>query len=133
MAKKIAAVTFPNKRGCADDRSKVTNLDHLSKFGKLLKLSLQATGNIMKPFPHEHEVEFNCANGYGAFEKDGKAEVINLEFRKTPGAAKWNWHSVGSTPSELILNGSELTISPTIVTAGYEILPANVNKCASWY
>ena len=133
LAAKIDAVTFPGAKHCPDRRKAVTNASELSKYGRLLKLTTKKAGNIMKPFPHDHEVAFNTATGYGAFEKDGKVELIPLDFRKSPNARKWNWHSVGKTPDDFELSGSGMNIRPEIVNYGYEIRKKNVKKCAAWH
>lgn len=132
--KKLAAVTFPQVGNCADAAGSVSNLSDLDKYGKRLKVALSQTGDIMKPWPNDHLVEWNTANGYGAFETSGgKIEIINLEFRKTPGSAQWQFWSVGSIPSDYTVNdkGQDL-IKPEILNYGFEVLRENATKCAPW-
>ena len=130
MQKKIAAVTFPG--ACTDQRAQVTNISDLSKYGTLLKISMSKTGDIMFPWPNDHKVQWNTANGWGAFETaDGKVEVINLEFRKEPSATKWQWWSVGTLPSDYELTGKD-NIKPERLNFGYEMTKAKVNTCEGW-
>lgn len=135
LEKQKAAVTFPDLAGCEDAKGKIRNYDELSKYGKVLRITLQKTGDIMKPWPNDHEIEYNTAQGYAAVEKaDGKVEVMALEFRKTPGETTWQWWSVGSFPNLYPMNdnGSEIT-GVKKLEHGYEILPQNVSSCGYWY
>ncbi|UKN01121.1 hypothetical protein K6119_15435 [Paracrocinitomix mangrovi] len=135
LEKQKSAVTFPDLAGCSDDHAKIRNYTDLSKYGKVLKVSLSQTGDIMKPWPNDHEVDFNTAAGYAAVEKDnGKVEVMPLEFRKKPGESTWQWWSVGKFPNLYPMNdnGTDI-VGVKKLEYGYEILPENVNKCGYWY
>ena len=93
---------------------------------------MSKTGDIMFPWPNDHKVQWNTANGWGAFETaDGKVEVINLEFRKEPSATKWQWWSVGTLPSDYELTGKD-NIKPERLNFGYEMTKAKVNTCEGW-
>lgn len=131
MAKKIDTVTFPME-SCQDRRSSITNLDHLSKYGTLLKIDYEQTGDIMFPWPRDHEVQWNTAAGWAAFEKaDGRVEVIPLEFRKDPSASRWDFHSIGFTPDDYAMTGT-VNVNPELLQFGYEMRKANVNTCTAW-
>lgn len=131
-AKKVDAVTFP-MAGCQNRASSIPNVSDLAKYGKLLKLDYSATGNIMFPWPRDKEVQFNTAAGYGVFEKDGKTQVIHLEFRKTPSAGQFSFHSIGKIPSDLEMQcPNQATIKPEILDFGYEMRARNVDKCKPW-
>ena len=129
MKKKIATVTFPG--ACSDMRAKVTNASDLNKYGTLLKVTMTKTGDIMKPWPRDNEIDWNTANGWGAFEKDGKVEVINLEFRKKPTATNWKWWSIGKLPSDYEMTG-KMNIKPEKLFFGYEMKKEKVSGCDNW-
>ena len=134
-AKRLSMVKFPNMRGCTNAKSKILNFSDLSKYGKVLKISLSGAGNIMKPWPKDHEVDWNTAKGFAAVEQtDGKVIIMALDFRKRPGAGKWKWWSVGSFPDlfPLSYQGADINAVKKI-NGGYEILKKNVNKCGIWY
>lgn len=134
-AKRLAAVTFPDFAGCSEGGSKVRNKADLNKYGKVLKLTLQQGGDIMKPWPNDHEIDYNTAQGYAAVEKpSGKVEIMPLDFRKRPSESSWQWWSVGTWPDLYSIDeqGSKVTAVRKI-EHGYEILPENVNKCGYWY
>jgi len=134
MSTKIAAVTMPGSGNCVDQAHKVVNKDHLNKYGKRLKLVFHGPGGkIMKPWPNNHQVEWYTAQGYGAFEKDGKVEIIHLEFRRAPTATRWKWHSIGKTGGHLSMQTTNGGIKPEMLNFGYEMKKANVNKCSSWF
>lgn len=134
-AKHLAAVTFPDMKGCTDGRSKITNFSDLSKYGKVLKITLSSGGDIMKPWPNDHEVDYNTASGFAAVEKtSGKVEIIPLDFRKRPTESKWQWWSIGTIPTLYPLLDEGTTSSAVKkLDSGYEILKENVEKCSSWY
>jgi hypothetical protein len=121
--------------GCTHSASKISNYSDLSKYGKVLKVTLKKTGNIMKPWPKDDEVDFNTAKGFAAVEQDnGKVIIIPLDFRKKPTASQWQWWSMGSFPVlyPLKYQSTEFN-SVKKINGGYEILKANVNKCGTWY
>ena len=134
--KHLASVTFPDMKGCSDTRSKITNFSDLSKYGTVLKVSLSAGGNIMKPWPNDHEILYNTAQGFAAVEKSsGKVEIIPLDFRKSPADTKWQWWSVGSFPGLFPMQDESAQINAVKKqeNGGYEIPKANVDKCSTWY
>lgn len=133
--KRLAAVTFPDLAGCSESRSKVRNFSDLAKYGKVLKLSMTQTGDIMKPWPNDDEVDFNTAAGYAAVEKsDGRVEIMPLDFRKKPTESDWQWWSVGSFPGLYPLQDMGTQINAVKkLEHGYEILPTNVGSCGYWY
>ena len=134
-AKRLASVTFPDLAGCKEMRSTVRNFDDLSKYGKVLKLTLTTKGDIMKPWPNDDEVDFNTAAGYAAvLLSSGKVEIMPLDFRKRPNESTWQWWSVGSFPGLYPLDeqGTKINAVKKIIH-GYEILPDNVSKCGYWY
>src|SRR5690606_11892537 len=103
------------------------------KYGKLLRLDYASTGNIMWPWPRDHEVQFNTASGYGVFEKDGQVEIIQLEFRKTPSESAFKFHSIGNIPKDLEMQcPHQLSIKPEILNYGYEMKKENAAKCKIW-
>lgn len=131
LQKKIDTVTFPMTH-CADSRGQITNVADMGKYGTLLKVSYEATGDIMYPWPRDDEVQWNTAAGWAAFEQDdGRVTVMPLEFRKTPTESRWNFHSVGFTPDDLALQG-KLTVAPELLGYGYEMRKANVDVCKAW-
>ncbi len=131
MAKKIDTVTFPLE-SCTDRRSSITNLSHMDKYGTLLRIDYERTGDIMFPWPRDHEVQWNTAAGWAAFEKeDGRVEVMPIEFRKDPSASRWDFHSVGFTPSDYGMTGT-VSINPELLQFGYEMRKENVNTCQAW-
>ena len=130
MARKIAAVSFP--AGCTDMRSTLTNLADLDKYGTILKINYSPTGNIMKPFPHQKEIDWNTASGYAVFENNGKCEVVQLEFRKKPADTQWKWWSVGALPTHLTLEGGTMRITPEVLNNGYEMKKENAALCKPW-
>ncbi len=134
-AKQLAAVTFPDLAGCDDAKSKIKNFADLSKYGKVLRISLTQTGDIMKPWPNDHEVDFNTAAGYAAVEKSsGKVEIMPLDFRKRPTETTWQWWSVGKFPGLYPMDeqGTKIT-GVKKLEHGYEILPEQVSNCGYWY
>lgn len=133
--KHLNSVTFPDLAGCSEAKSKVHNYSDLSKYGKVLRMTLTQTGDIMKPWPNDDQVEYNTAAGYAAVEKEsGKVEVMPLSFRKAPTESSWQWWSVGSIPDLYPLYDQGSTINAVKkLEYGYEILPENVSKCSYWY
>lgn len=135
--KRLAAVRFPDFAGCEDERSKVTNFSDLSKYGEVLLMTLTKTGDIMKPWPNDDEVDFNTAEGYASVKKsDGRIEVMPLEFRKRPTESMWQWWSVGKFPGLFPMHDQDNAIEINAVKKvehGYEILPENAKKCGYWY
>ncbi len=134
-AKRLESVTFPDIAGCKEMRSTVRNFDDLSKYGEVLKMSLSQTGDIMKPWPNDSEVDFNTAMGFAAVKlSNGKIEIMPLDFRKRPVESNWQWWSVGSFPGLYPLDEQGTKINAVKkITHGYEILPQNVDKCGFWY
>ena len=134
-AKRLAAVTFPDFAGCSEKGNTVRNKADLDKYGKVLKLTLVQGGDIMKPWPNDHEIDYHTASGFAAVQKpSGKVEIMPLDFRKKPGESTWQWWSVGSWPDLYSIDeqGSKVTAVKKI-EHGYEILPENVQKCGYWY
>ena len=89
----------------------------------------------MKPWPNDHEVDYNTADGYAAVEKsDGKVEIMPLEFRKRPTETSWQWWSVGTFPGLFPMDeqGTKIT-GVKKLEHGYEILPEKVSSCGYWY
>lgn len=131
-AKKVDAVTFP-LASCQNKAGSIPNVSELSQYGKLLKVDYSQTEDIMYPWPRDHEVEFNTAGGYGIFEKNGKLEVIHLEFRKSPSASRYDFHSLGNIPAHLeMLCPNQTSIKPEILEYGYEMKKENLYKCHPW-
>lgn len=135
LQKQLAAVTYPNLAGCEDAKSKIINYADLAQYGEVLRITLQSSGDIMKPWPNENEVDFNTAEGYAAVKKSsGKIEIMALEFRKRPTETQWQWWSVGMMPGLYPMddNGTQIT-GVKKLEHGYEILPENVSKCGYWF
>ncbi|MEO9532178.1 MAG: hypothetical protein ABJG68_10705 [Crocinitomicaceae bacterium] len=133
--KQLAAVTFPDLAGCSDAKSSIKNYSDLAKYGKVLRITLSQSGDIMKPWPNDHEVDFNTADGYAAVEKtNGKVEIMPLEFRKRPTETSWQWWSVGTFPGLYPMDeqGTKIT-GVKKMEHGYEILPEQVSSCGYWY
>lgn len=135
MATKIAAVTIPQSGKCVDQAHMVVNKDHLNKYGKRLKLVLTGPGGkIMHPWPNDHKVKWYTNQGYGIFEKtDGKVEIIHLAFRRVPSAQRWMFAAIGKTGGHLALSTPDGGVKPEMLTFGYEMKKANVNKCVPWF
>lgn len=130
--KKVEAVTFPMP-SCQNKTAAISNSSDMEKYGTLLKLDYSQTEDIMFPWPRDHEVQFNTASGYAVFEKNGKAEVIHLEFRKVPSSSQFNFHSIGKIPSDLVMKcPNQVVIKPEILDYGYEMKKENIHKCRSW-
>jgi len=136
LAKRIELTKFPDTYGCDDAKSRIVNVADLNKYGTLLRISLAGTGNIMKPWPNDHEIDWNTAQGYAAIETpQGTVEVIHLEFRKRPTARVWKWWSIGSTSThyDLLYQGADgIGVKAEKGKFGYVMLKENVQKCASW-
>jgi hypothetical protein len=131
--KKLEAVRFPEASGCNEMSSKVPNASDLDKYGKRLKLTLSKTGDIMKPWPNDDQVEWNTAAGYGAFERtDGKIEIVPVVFRKAPTETNWQWWSIGKKPRDYALGSNEVGVNAKLLDYGYEILKANATTCGMW-
>jgi len=134
-AKRLSMVRFPNMCGTADARKSIVNYADLSKYGKVLRITMKKAGNIMKPWPHDHEVDWNTAKGFAAVEKsNGKVVILPLDFRKKPNAGRWKWWSLGSFPGLFPVSDANSEINAVRKTGGgYEILKKNVNKNGTWY
>lgn len=135
METKIAAVTIPQSGKCVDQAHMVTNVNHLNKYGKRLKLVLTGPGGkIMHPWPNDHKVKWYTTGGYAVFEKkSGKVEIINLTFKRAPKARLWQWATIGNTGGHLSMGTNNGGIKPEMLTFGYEMKKANVNKCVPWF
>jgi hypothetical protein len=99
-------------------------------------MTMTQTGDIMKPWPNDHEVDFNTAMGYAAVEKsDGRVEIMPLEFRKRPVETSWQWWSVGKFPGLYPMRGNDGTTINAVkkLEHGYQIPAENVAKCGYWY
>lgn len=135
-AKRLSMVTYPDMNGTNDATSRIINFSDLSKYGKVLRITMSGAGNIMKPFPHDDQVDWNTAKGFMAVEKsDGKVIIMPLDFRKRPSAAKWQWWSIGSIPDLYPAQDYGFTEFNSVIkiNGGYEILKENVNKSSTWY
>ena len=128
-------VTYPDMCGTANATAKITNYSDLAKYGKVLRITLKKAGDIMKPWPHDHEIEWNTAKGFMAVEKDGKVTVLALDFRKKPTAGKWQWWSLGSFPKLYPATNYGYSDFNAVkkINGGYEIPKENVNKTSTWY
>jgi hypothetical protein len=135
-AKRLSMVTFPDMCGTANATAKIANYSDLSKYGKVLRITLKKAGDIMKPWPHDDEIDWNTAKGFMAVEQtDGKVVILALDFRKKPTASKWQWWSLGSFPKLYPATDygySEFSAVKKI-NGGYEIPKENVNKTSTWY
>jgi len=135
-AKRLASVTYPNMCGTANATASIANYSDLSKYGKVLRITLKKAGDIMKPWPHDDEIDWNTAKGFMAVEKDnGKVVILALDFRKKPTAGKWKWWSLGKFPKLYPGQDYGYTEFNAVkkVGGGYEILKQNVNKTSVWY
>lgn len=131
-AKKVDAVTFP-LASCQNKAGSIPNVADLSQYGKLLKVDYSQTGDIMFPWPRDHEVQYNTASGYGIFERNGTLEVIQLEFRKLPSASRFEFHAIGNRPTHLtMLCPNQMSIQPEILDYGYEMNKENLYICHPW-
>lgn len=130
-AKKLSTVVYPDEFGVTDRKGDIPNADHLAKFGKLLKLTCAETNKVMKPFPHQTEVDNFVGAGFGLFEKDGRYEVIPLGFSRKPSEAGLRFTVVRGLPDDYALAGPT-EIKPTVLNLGYEIPQANLEKTGSW-
>jgi hypothetical protein len=134
-AKRLASVTFPDFSGCNNTKSTISNKSDLNQYGEVLKVSLMKKGDIMKPFPHDSEIDFNTAYGYAAVKKvSGKIEIMPLQFRKKPTETAWKFWSVGTWPNLYSIKEQMSSINAVQkLEHGYEILPENIEKCTTWY
>lgn len=131
-ARKVDAVTFP-LASCQNKAGSIPNVSDLSQYGKLLKVDYSQTGDIMFPWPRDHEVQYNSASGYGIFERNGTLEVIQLEFRKLPSASRFEFHAIGNRPTHLtMLCPNQMSIQPEILDYGYEMNKENLYICHPW-
>ncbi|MBX3469400.1 MAG: hypothetical protein KF878_21205 [Planctomycetes bacterium] len=132
-AKKLAAVVFPDTYGAADNRERCVNLGDLAKYGTLRRLSFSQTGQVMKPFPRQNEVNNFVATGWAVFEREGRCEVVELSFSRLPSEERWRWTGLGVTPTHYSLSRPPADpIRPRLLQHGYEILPANVDRTGRW-
>jgi len=135
-AKRLASVTYPDMCGTTNATASISNFSDLSKYGKVLRITLKKAGDIMKPWPNDDQVDWNTAKGFMAVEQtDGKVVILALDFRKRPGAGKWQWWSLGSFPG--LYPGTDYGYSDfnavKKISGGYEILKQNINKSSTWY
>ncbi len=135
--KKLESVTFNSQYGDKDQRNIIFNWEELKKYGYPEKVTVQRTGQVMKPWPRQNEVESYVGSGWGLFKKDdGKYEVIGLGFVQKPGDSKWKWTSIASDMDYYILletgNGDNYRVHPKKLDQGYEILSQNINKNGVW-
>ncbi|MEZ6185005.1 MAG: hypothetical protein R3F62_08355 [Planctomycetota bacterium] len=130
-AKKLSTVVFPDDFGVEDDQGNIPNLDHLKKYGRLIKLTCAETNKVMKPFPNQHQVDNYVGMGFGLFEREGRYEIIPLGFSRKPSAQAMSWTSIRGKPDHYALRGpTEYT--PRLIEFGYEIPQANLDKTGSW-
>jgi len=134
-AKRLSMVTYPNMCGTSNATASISNFSDLSKYGKVLRITLKKTGNIMKPWPHDDQVDWNTAAGFMAVEKNGKVTILALDFRKKPTASKWQWWSLGSFPELYPATDYGYSNFNAVkkISGGYQILKQNVNKTSTWY
>lgn len=135
-AKKLATVNFNIEYGKGDDRGMVMNWQDVSKYGKLIKLSVMQTGKVMKPWPNENQVESYVGSGWALVETtDGKYEVIGFGFVKKPDDKLWKLTSVASDMDYYPLNVPSYMgngIKAKRLNVGYEILKENIGKAGLW-
>ena len=132
-AKKLAAVVFPDTYGTADNREQCVNLPDLAKYGTLRRLVMSQTGKVMKPFPHQSEVNNFVGTGWAVFEREARCEVVELSFSRLPSETRWRWTGLGVSPTHYTLNRAPTEqIRPKLLQYGYEILPANVERTGRW-
>ncbi|MBX7150373.1 hypothetical protein K1X84_01945 [bacterium] len=132
-AKKLSAVVFPDQYGSTDQQNEIPNRDALSKYGKLLKLTCKQTGQVMKPWPNENQVDNYVGTGFGLFERtDGKYEIIGLSFLRKPSESQFRWTALGGIPDDYALNASGYQIKPALLSFGYEIPKENIGKSGNW-
>jgi hypothetical protein len=132
-AKKLAAVVFPDTYGAADNREQCVNTSDLAKYGTLRRLVMSQTGKVMKPFPHQSEVNNFVGTGWAIFEREGRCEVVELSFSRLPSEQRWRWTGLGVAPTHYTLNRAPAEqIRPRLLQYGYEILPANIERTGRW-
>jgi hypothetical protein len=130
--KKVNSVTFPLP-GCQNKALAISNAGELAKFGTVLKLDYDQTEDLKFPWPRDNEIQFNTASGYGVFEKNGKVEIIRLEFRKSPSEEQFSFHSIGPKPTDLHMQcPDQFFIKPEILNYGYEMRKENIFRCKVW-
>jgi hypothetical protein len=136
-AKKLETVTFNSQYGEKDQRNLITNWEELKKFGYPERVTVERTGQVMKPWPRENEVESYVGSGWALCKReDGKYEVIGLSFVQKPGEQKWRWTAVASDMDYYLLletgAADNFRIHPTRMGQGYEIPAANISKNGIW-
>jgi hypothetical protein len=136
-AKKLETVTFNSQYGSADNRSIISNWEDLKKFGYPEKVTVERTGQVMKPWPKDNEIESFVGSGWCLVKRDdGKYEVIGLSFVQKPGEKTWRWTAIASDMDYYILlesgNGDNLRVHPQRLGQGYEILQQNIGKSSVW-
>jgi hypothetical protein len=134
--KKLAAVNFNSEYGKGDDRNMVMNWQDVSKYGKLVRLSVMQTGKVMKPWPNENQVESYVGSGWVLVEtNEGKYEVIGFSFVKKPDDKLWRLTAVASDMDYYSLNVPSYMgngIKAKRLNMGYEILKENIAKMGLW-
>jgi len=129
--KKLLAVTFNDGAGCTDNKATIGGKDNMKKYGEVIKLTCAQTGQVMKPWPNENQVEYFTGAGYGVFKRtDGKYEIIKLDFRKSPGSSQFDF-SGANVMSHYEIEGS-ITIKSEVLNLGYEISKEGIDKCTIW-
>lgn len=131
-ARKLAAVVFPDTFGIQDRKDEIPNASDLSKHGKLLRLSAAQTGQVMKPWPNQTEVQNYVGMGYALLEKDGRYSVVRLGFTRNPAEPTLRWSSLGGLPSDYEMSNGTRTYGPETYNLGYEMAAANLERVGTW-
>ncbi|MFN3342143.1 MAG: hypothetical protein ACK40M_05570 [Flavobacteriales bacterium] len=135
--KKLESVTFNSQYGATDNRNIISNWEELKKFGYPEKVTVERTGQVMKPWPKDNEIESFVGSGWCLVKRDdGKYEVIGLSFVQKPGEKTWRWTAIASDMDYYILlesgNGDNVRVHPKRIGQGYEILQQNIGKSSVW-
>ena len=115
----------------------ISNWEELKKYGYPEKVTVERTGQVMKPWPREDEVESFIGSGWGLFKKDdGKYEVIGLSFIQKPGEKNWRWGGIASDMDYYTLletgRSENFRVHPTKLSYGYEIRQEHIQKNSVW-
>lgn len=128
---RIAATGFNPAAGCTDQKDRIGNKDGMAQYGEVIKLTCAETGQVMKPWPNDHIVDFYTGEGYGVFKRtDGKYEIIKLEYRKQPASTEFDFFSA-SVFDHAEIEGNP-SVKPEVLNLGYEIPQAGIEKCIVW-
>ncbi len=131
-AKKLEAVTFNSEYGCDNSSTaQLGGLEHMKKHGEIIRFTIAQTGQVMKPWPNESQVNNYVGSGWGVFKhSDGRYEIISLGFSRAASSNLWSFTTCNK--SDDFDQTGDIQIHPEVIKLGYEILEKNINVCKKW-